>query len=213
MYRLAEHCRKYLVAALLVLWLSPLHAQQIIDRVVARVDADIITLSDVQAAVGLGLVAKPDGESLQPSLDRLIERRLMLIEVQRFPPPEPAAAVVDAELAAIRMRVGGTLSRLMETTGLDEIRLREAARENVRIRAYLDQRFGATVQVSDDEVDRYYRAHREEFLREGQLIPFIEAEPVARQKAAAERRDGTIAQWVAGLRTRANVSFPLPQAG
>ena len=194
-----------------MVWLLPLHAQQIIDKVVARVDADIITQSDVQSAVGLGIVPKPEGASLQPSLDRLIDRRLMLIEVQRFPPPEPVAAVVDAELAAIRMRVGAALPRLMDTTGLDEIRLREAARENVRIRAYLDQRFGATVQVSDDEVDRYYRAHRDEFLRDGLLIPFTEAEPVARQKASAERRDATIAQWVAGLRARANVSFPLPQ--
>jgi hypothetical protein len=194
-------------------WLSPLQAQQVIDRVVARVDTDIITQSDVQAAVGLGIVAKPDGDALQPSLDRLIDRRLMLIEVQRFPPPEPTAAAIDAELAAIRMRVGSALPRLLETTGLDEIRLRDIAREDVRIRAYLDQRFGATVQVSDDEVDRYYRTHRDEFLHDGQLIPFGEAEPVARQKAATERRDATIAQWVGGLRTRANVSFPLPQAG
>ena len=210
MCRLAEH-GKYLVVTLFMLWMSPLHAQQVIDRVVARVDADIITLSDVQAAIGLGIVAKPEGESLQPSLDRLIDRRLVLIEVQRFPPPEPAAAVVDAELTAIRMRVGAALPRLMETTGLDETRLREVARENVRIRAYLDQRFGATVQVSDDEVDRYYRTHRDEFLRDGLLIPFAEAEPVARQRASAERREATIAQWVAGLRTRANVAFPLPQ--
>ena len=194
-----------------MLWLTPLHAQQVIDRVVARIGGDVVTLSDVRAAAGLGIVAAPQGDALQPALNQLVERRLVLIEVQRFPPPEPAAAAVDAELAAIRMRAGAALTQLMRSTGLDDMRLRETARENVRISAYLDQRFGTTVQVTDDEVDRYYRAHSDEFLRDGLLIPFAEAEPVARQKAAAERRQTTIAQWVTGLRNRADVVFPLPQ--
>ena len=61
-------------------------------------------------------------------------------------------------------------------------------RDNLRVLTYLDQRFGTTVQVSDEEVARYYREHESEFTRGGELIPFDEGESVARQRASSERR-------------------------
>jgi hypothetical protein len=177
-------------------------AQQLIDRVVARVAGNAITLSDVRAATGLG-VAPADPAS---ALLAVIDRQLLMAEVQRFPPPEPPAAAIDEETAALKMRAGAGLTALMQATGIDDARIRETARETLRIRAYLDQRFGTDVQVSDDEIDRYYRTHQEEFVRDGMLMPFAEAEPLARQRAAAERRQATINQWVSELRARADVT-------
>jgi hypothetical protein len=201
--------RGWIVAACAVcLAVAGLAAQTVIDRVVARVNGNPITLTDLRAAVGLGLIQAPAGADLQPALQQIIDRRLQLDEVERFPPPEPTSEAVDAELAALRARAGAALPALMESTGLDEARLREAARQNVRLRAYLDQRFGTTVQVSDEEVDQYYRAHPDEFLRDGLLIPFDEAEAVARERAGTLRRQATIAQWVSDLRNRGNVALP-----
>ena len=171
----------------------------------ARVEGAAITLSDVRAAIGLGVATGTP----EMALPQVIDRQLLLSEVQRFPPPQPEPAAIDAEVAALKLRAGAALPALMQTTGIDELRVREIARETLRIRAYLDQRFGADVQVSDDEVDRYYRAHQAEFVRDGLLIPFAEAEPIARQRAAAERRQATIDQWINDLRGRADVTRPL----
>jgi hypothetical protein len=191
------------VCLVLVCCLAPLTAQQLLlDRVLARVEGNAITLTDVRAAVGLGIATGNESEALQAVIDRY----LVLSEVQRFPPPEPAAAAIDAEVAALKARAGAALPALMQSTGLDEARLRETARENLRIAAYLTQRFGTDVQVSDEEVDRYYRTHQAEFLRNGEIIPFAEAEPQARQRAAAERRQATIAQWISDLRGRAEIT-------
>jgi len=49
-----EWRRSWLVAAISILWLPLVHAQQLLDRVVARVDGAPITLTDVQSAIGLG---------------------------------------------------------------------------------------------------------------------------------------------------------------
>ena len=73
--------------------------------------------------------------------------------------------MVDAEVAAMHARAGDRLGAIMESTGMDEARIREMARDTLRIQAYLNQRFGTTVQVSDAEVTQYYRAHPEEFTR------------------------------------------------
>ena len=185
---------------------GPLAAQQLLDRVVARVNGNAITLSDVRAATGLGVL---DGEP-DASLRQMIDRQILLVEVQRFPPPEPAAAAIDAEAMVLTVRAGAGLAALMQATGFGQEGLRETARETLRIRAYLDQRFGTDVQVSEDEVDRYYREHPDEFLREGLLIPFAEAEPVARQRAAALRRTAIIDAWMTDLRSRADVAPTLP---
>ena len=181
--------------------------QQVLDRVLARVNGQPITLSDGRAALGLGLVQVPPGsDPIAAATEQLIERQLLLGEVARFAPPEPDEAAVAREKASItRPASGADLETLMKSTGLDDERIAEIARDNLRIEAYLNQRFGVTVQASQDEAVQYYRAHPEEFQRDGKPIPFDEAEPVARQRAASERRRSTIAQWLRDLRQRADV--------
>jgi hypothetical protein len=199
-------CLRASVAWIVGVWLSPVSGQQLIDRVVARVDNYAITLTDVNAALALGVVEAPPGENRQAAaIRRLIERQLVLAEVARFVPAEPAAAMVDAEVAAMHARAGDRLGAIMESTGMDEARIREMARDTLRIQAYLNQRFGTSVQVSDAEVTQYYRAHPEEFTRNGTLMPFDEAEPIARQRTAGERRASTIAQWLKDLVARSEI--------
>jgi hypothetical protein len=191
-----------------MLSLAPLTAQQLLDRVVARVEGYAITLTDVQAALGLGVTQVPPGvDPIETGTQQMIDRQLLLAEVQRFPPPEPSAEAVDREVMQLTMRAGAGLGALMQSTGLTEGRIREIARDNLRILDYLDQRFGTTVQVSDEEVARYYREHEAEFTRAGALIPFDEGEPLARQRAGGERRRVTIDQWLRDLRSRADIAI------
>ena len=187
-------------------WLSPASGQQLLDRVVARVNNVPITLTDVDAALGLGVVTVSGAEDPRAAATRqLIERQLILAEVARFAPPEPDAAAIDREVAAMKDRTGARLQALMQATGLDEQRIREIARETLRIQAYLNQRFGTNVQVSEGEVEQYYRAHPEEFTRNGLLMAFDDAAPIARARAAELRRAALVAQWLRDLRARADV--------
>ena len=203
---------KWIVVAIFIVWLSPLSSQQLLDRVVARVNGSAITQSDVNAAVALGVVgAAGDAQQESAATEQLIQRQLVLAEVARFAPPEPDRALVEKQADAMKARAGARLPSVMQSTGIDEARIRDMARDTLRIQAYLNQRFGATVQVSDEEVRQYYRAHTSEFVRNGAAVPFEEAEPVARQRAAAARRDATIAQWMTDLRARADVTLPTPR--
>lgn len=206
-------CRWILLVAL-VAWLSPLGAQQLLDRVVARVDGYAITLTDVNAAVALGVVDAPAGAGETAAIERLVDRQLVLAEVARFAPPEPAPGDIAREVAAMTARTGGRLAAVMDATGVDEGRVRDMARDTLRIAAYLNQRFGTTEQLTEEEVLQYYRIHPEEFTRNGRLMPFAEAEPMARRRAAAERRASILAQWMGDLRRRAEVVMiqPSPRA-
>jgi hypothetical protein len=178
--------------------------QQLIDRVMARIGTTAITWSDVRAAVGLGLVeAKtPDDPA---ALNQVIDRQLMLIEVTRFPPAEPSAVAIAERAEAMKKRAGTALPELMTSTGLDEMRLHDLARDTLRIQAYIMQRFGSTAIVGEDDARRYYDDHHEQFTRNGMLLPFEDVEADARRLTSAARLQDSITQWVRDLRMRAEV--------
>ena len=209
-----RRCLSLCLCVSVVCWgrLSPLTAQQLLDRVVARVNGIPITLTDVDAALGLGVVVASGAEDPRAAATRqLIERQLVLGEVARFAPPEPDPAAIEREVTEMKMRPGARLEALMLSTGFDEQRIRDIARETLRIQAYLNQRFGASVQVSEEEVEQYYRGHPEEFTRNGLLMSFDDAESIARQRASELRRAALIAQWLRDLRARADVAENRPR--
>jgi parvulin-like peptidyl-prolyl isomerase len=129
-------------------------AAEIIDRVVAVVDGQVITLSDATAALQFGFVEPQEGaDPLRSAIDQLIERQLMLIEVERYGPPEPPAAAIDRAAAAVRARFesASRLATALAQSGMAEDQLRRRLRDDLRIRAYLDQRFAAAGQTADPE--------------------------------------------------------------
>ena len=204
-------CRTWLVVTAFVVWVSPGFGQQLLDRIVARVNGEVITLTDVKAAVALGVVEVPEDADEAEAIERLVGRRLVLDEVARFAPPQPSAAAVARETATLIARAGSRLAAVMESTGIDKARISDIARDNLRIQAYLDQRFGTTAQLTQEEVAQYYRIHPDEFTRNGTLMPFTLVEPLARERAGAERRGSTVAQWMRDLRARGDVAVMPPR--
>ena len=182
-------------------------ADEVIDRVLAVAAGNLIMMSDVRAARDFGFVA-PD-VSLDPEreiLSRLIDRALVLAEVDRYAPPEPSAEAVDRALLAVRQRFGtpqayqATLAR----DGVGEKHLRESLRESLRIQAYLDQRF-TVAPPTEDDLGRYYRDHPEAFRQNGVPVAFDQVRLEVRQAVVADRRRALVDDWMAGLRRRAEI--------
>lgn len=137
-------------------------AAEIIDRIVAVVDGQVITLSDVNAALRFGFVQpRPDADPMRVTIDELIERQLMLVEVERYGPPEPSAAVVEEALAAARARFESPsqLAGALAQYGMAEDQLRRRIRDDLRIRSYLGERFASVGQAAEP-------ARREALIRD-----------------------------------------------
>jgi hypothetical protein len=182
-------------------------ASEIIDRVLAVAAGNLIMLSDVTAALEFGLVAPgPAPDPVRDALSRLIDRAIILAEVERYAPPEPDADAVDRELQAVRSGFASpeAFDQALARAGVNEKHLRETLRQNLRIRAYLDQRF-TVASPTDEEVGRYYREHQQEFSRDGAIVPFDQARQGVVQAIRTERRRMLVDDWVAGLRRRAEI--------
>ncbi len=162
---------------------------EIIDRVLAILPGQIITQTDVQAALDLGLVDLPSGnDRIAAGLSALVDRVLMLNEVRRVMPPEPAPAAVETRLARIRQRFDSPagLARVLAASGVDETVLKVYAADDLRLASYLEERFSAASQPTDQELRQI-------------------GEP-ARANLVVERRQSLISAWVAELRRRADVT-------
>jgi hypothetical protein len=88
--------------------------------------------------------------------------------------------------------------------GIEERHLREYVRQDLRMNAYLDQRF-TSVPPADEEVGRYYREHPDLYTRDGVLLPFETAQPEIVRLLSAQSRSALVQDWVSGLRRRADV--------
>jgi hypothetical protein len=201
--------RSGIVLALTVLglaaWPARASAQgELIERTLAIVGGQAITLSDVRTAMALGLLEPSRAASVDSATEQLVERLLVLREVQRYLPPEPSDAQIDAELEQIRQRLSqGQLAGALTAGGFSEARLRTWLRDDVRIAAYLGQRFAAVGVPSDEDVRAYYASHRAEF--DQKQLSFEAASAAIRDRLSGERRGQLITDWIQDLRRRTTV--------
>jgi hypothetical protein len=126
-------------------------------------------LSDVTAARDLGLQSA-DGaaDPVRAILSKLIDRELVLAEVDRYAPPEPTADAIEREIERIRARLASAdaLASALARSGIDERQLREIIRQDLRIRAYLDQRFASAQERRQTLMDDWLAGLR----RRGEVV-------------------------------------------
>jgi hypothetical protein len=175
------------LVASLVMYGPQTASAEIIDRILAVVSGQIITKSDVEGARALGLIEAQGSD--EAALQALIDRVLMLSEVRRVVPREPTEAAINERVAAIRGRFPSpaALQQALAASGISEPIIRIYAEDDLSLAAYLDERFSAAAEPTDQEV--------------------LQAGEANRRKLADERRRTLIGAWVAELRRRADISL------
>ena len=181
--------------------------QEVIDRTLALVGGQPITLSDARAAIALGLVdiEPPAANAIPDATRQLVDRELILREVQRYAPPSPTDTAIEARIDEIKKRLAdaAAFTRLLDLHGFTEVRLRSWVRDDLRTQAYLAQRFASASLPTDAEIAQAYARARAEFDKNG--VSAEQAAPVVRDRLIAARRRELIADWLSDLRRRTDV--------
>lgn len=179
-----------------------------LDRILAVVAGHVIMQSDVRAFVDLELAELgTDDDSDDVILTYLIERRLVLDEVDRYVVANPPGATVDRLMAQVVARFTSeeAFQRALERVGFTTDDLRQVLQDDARREAYLDNRFGAVRVPTDVELRAYYDEHREKFVDAWRIETFAEVRSSVLEKFTAELRDSTVAEWVSSLVRRGQV--------
>ena len=147
--------RTWLLQSILIGALAAAPSAEVIDRIMAVVTGQPITLSEVNAVLLFRFVEPPPGtrDPLAYAMDRLIERSLVLTEVDRFQPPEPAPIEINLRVQEIEQRAGSAdaFEKGLAVTGTSRDQLRRRIRDDLRISTYLNQRFGANRDPAERE--------------------------------------------------------------
>lgn len=184
---------------------------ELIERTLALVGGQPITLSDARAAIALRLLSDDRAsDDIAVITGMLVDRELVLREVQRYAPPSPPESLVDAHLDEIRARFAdpAAFNSVLDRYGFTEARLRAWIRDDLRTDAYLAQRFASASTPTDAELSGAYARSRAEFDKSG--LSAEQALPVLRNRVIATRRTELIKDWLSDLRRRTDVVI-LPQ--
>ena len=178
--------RMGLVIAVVFVFSSQCAAQQVVDKMVATVNAgvktDLITYSDLlwQLALQPGTVLdNPTSEDLNRALRLLIDQRLILQEAEKLPTIVPTQKEVsDArdELAR-NFPSQGQFQQRLQRVGLTSEKLDEIIEQRLKMEKYLDFRFRNFVVISEKEIADYYRdtyVPRFQARSPGRIVPTLE---------------------------------------
>jgi hypothetical protein len=137
--------------ALVAVSLAAAAWQVTVDRVLRRINGEIITLSDVRQARTLKLYgsALGSGDASDAAILRELENRvLVLAEVARAALPDPTGAERAARRAAWErsLGAGADAAALLERHGLTSAGLDDWCRNDLRIDRYLTERFKAVAE-------------------------------------------------------------------
>lgn len=136
---------------------------EVTDRLLALVNRDLITESDVRWALALDPdlpVLNLSPENRRAMLERIIDQKLLLQEAEKLPRNEPTeeeiTEYINKELIA-KFGSNEKFVERMKKVGLEQAMLREIARRRLEILKYVDFRFRSFVFIKPEDIDNYYR--------------------------------------------------------
>jgi len=191
------------------------------DRIVAVVDGDPILDSDIDRALVLSGVARAAGESEREQrravLDRLVEERLRIHEVERYGFEQVPVELIGKQVEAIRARFPSeeAFRRRLQELGMQIEGLEQLVAQQLQVLVYVDELLGARVFVGLEEIEAYYQRTLVPQLQAGgkPVTPLDDVREQIREVLRQQRLNEELVRWTTELRRRADVedSFDRPQ--
>jgi hypothetical protein len=204
-----------LVVAGFLLGYSPaVSAQTVVDQILALVNEDVITRTDLLWSIALDPKApSPAGpvnsDLLKQKLEVMVDQRLVSQEAARVPSTVLTQEEVDKKRTEIirSFKSENEFRQRVESVGLTPERIDDLVRERISIDRFVDFRFRSFVLVTEPEIKEYYDGTLAPRIRAaGQVAPPLEK--VSEEISALlkqEKINTEIDRWLNTVRQRADV--------
>ncbi len=175
-------------------------AQDLVDRVVAVVNGQPITLSEAVETVALQPHVEP-APTLAEAVETLIEARLMETEARRYPMGPVPADEIEATLRALRDRFASDAAyrAALLRLGIREDYLRKRIERELAVDRYIERRFRPLVRVSQREIEDYYRTTLLPDLDDAAATPPPEVTRLIRRTLEERQLHQRVNDWVDGI--------------
>ena len=184
-------------------------AQDVLDRIVARVDTDIILLSDVRELAQYQQFVDGKSETDAQILDRLIDQWIVRTEAKAALFSAPTDEEVNRSLERLKRSFSSPAEyeERRKQSGLTDEDIRRILKSQLYLSNYLDSRFRASIQIDDKAIQDFYQTRvvpRAE--SRGQIPPTLDAARDFIQEALVQRAINEQAdKWLKESRARLHV--------
>ena len=195
---------------LAVPWVS---AQEVIDRIVSKVESDIILLSDIRRLGRYQLFLDGKPQSDEEILNRLIDQWIVRNEaaVARFPQPSEDEVTRSFERLKRSFSSPEEFEARQKLSGLTDDEIKQFLRAQLYLSNYLDSRFRPVIQIDEKAIEEFYKTRvvpRAE--SRGQTPPPLENARDFIQEALVQRAINEQAdRWLKESRTRVRIEILL----
>jgi hypothetical protein len=151
-----RHCSYVLAGALLA---ATCVRSQLLDQIAARVEGDVILLSEVRTLSRYQMLVDGKAESDTAILDRLIDQWIVRNEADtaRFPHPADVEIAHGVEHLEASFASPEEYQTRKKQSGLSDKEIQHVVAEQLYLSNYLDSRFRPAVQVDAKQVEDFYQ--------------------------------------------------------
>jgi len=189
--------------------------QEVIDRIVARVETDIILLSDVRQLNRYQVFLDGKAQSDADILNRLIDQWIVRSEasVARF--PQPSDEDVNRSIERLKRSFSSPeeFQERQKQSGISDDEIHRFVRAQLYLSNYLDSRFRPAIQIDEKAIEDFYKNRvvpRAESRK--QTPPTLENARDFIQEALVQRAINEQAdRWLKESRTRVRVEIMLDE--
>jgi parvulin-like peptidyl-prolyl isomerase len=211
--------------AKLVFMLLPVAAfpQQVVDRIVAVVNKQVILQSQLEDAAHAEflLQGKPMDEltaqQMDAVLDRMIDQALLQQQIVSGPSIEPTAVEISAQIQDFRSRIPGTPAdgkwqALLDAYGLTEHDIEMHVASQLRVLKFVDLRFRALARIDRAAISEYYQKKLVPQLQQqgAPVPPLDQVSEKIRQVLTEESINDSLSSWLQALRSQAHIEKITP---
>jgi hypothetical protein len=207
--------KRIYILTMMLLGALALSAGEVLDRVVATVNGHPILLSDVTDQLRYECLlsgdepAQCDLTQNRQALDRLLDQELLREEMAnaetKTRPKEIEKQIESLKADLLRSHPRESWDALLSNYGLSEKFIEQRVSEELRELAFLDARFRPSIQVTPEEIERYYKEQLVPKLKVGDPVTLADATGKIREILVQEKMNQMLDSWVATLRRQAEI--------
>ena len=186
-----------------------LPGQEVVDRIVARVQNDIILLSDVKELARYQMLVDGKSENDSAILDRLVDQWMVRSEAELSRFPQPKDAEIDRGVSRVVKSFASPEECALRKrqNGLSDADVRKMVAAQLYLSNYLDTRFRPSAQIDEKAIEDFYQnAVVPRAKARGQEPPTLDASRDIIQEALVESDiDAQANRWLKESRARLHV--------
>jgi SurA-like protein len=208
---------KVLIVSSLLMRCCTLSAGEILDRIVAVVNHQTITLSDVERERKF-LEIEPGADHSSPTsseqsevelTQRLIDQSLIRQQLKQFPGIDVSSEDIEKQITSLRQATGSTQAwdQQIQQLALNPKEIREHVKWQLQVEKFFDYRFRQFALVDPKEIEEYYSQKLlPELAAKGIQKPSLaEVEEKIQAILAEDKVNLQIDDWLKSLRESASI--------